>query len=345
MIIGSVSRLLIVVLLLITFHQSTSEFEEIQLIDDGRQEIRYYNSAINISHSNGRRRLNTVSLPKPIPLKETSHPGGGPVIATLLPNREKDIEELCIALRSLVLLKGDRGHVAPVLVFQEGDISDEQKYFIVSCTDRLIAFPYVDFKQFPDGFDFKVDGDKFQVKGRSEWGYYQMIRFWLTRIWEHPALKPYDTVMRIDTDSCFNEINEYLPNLKYDHLVYHSQYVGFEDGPEYAAGLFEFAENHLKNVNREPKNALLWQFIQTTWEHQHTLPVLMTNLEISKKSFMQLPEVKEWHEALTEKQPFGVLKKRWGDADIRFLTMAMFASHQMIMTERHSGYCHNVDCV
>jgi len=283
----------------------------------------------------------------PISFKETKHPEKGPVIAVLLANREKDIEELCLVLRSLVLLKGDKDkeHLAPVLVFQEGDISDTAKQFLVRCTNRLIAFPYVNFTAFPADFDMKIEGERFEIKGRSQWGYYQMIRFWVTRIWEHPALNPFETIMRIDSDSCFNEVNEYLPNFKHDHLMYHSQYVGLEDGKKYVLGLLDFAEEYLKKVQRVPKNVLLWDFIKTTWAFHQTLPLFMTNMEVSSKSFMLRPEIKSWHRALTEQEPFGVMRKRWGDADIRFLTAAMFMGHDEVLTERASGYRHKERCL
>lgn len=291
--------------------------------------------------------VNPPSLGKPIPFKDTLHPEGGSVVAALLANRQEDIEDLCLALRSLVLLKGDldKDHKAPVIVFQEGDISDTSKQYLVHCTDRLIAFPFVDFTSFPSGFDMTIEGNRFQVKGRSTWGYYQMIRFWITRIWDHPALKPYEIIMRIDSDSCFNEVNAYLPRLKHDHLMYHSQYVGLEDGKEYVKGLLDFAEQYLESVQRVPKNVLLWEFIRTTWDHHQTLPLFMTNMEVSRKSFMLRPEVKHWHEALTEREPFGVMRKRWGDADIRFLTAAMFMGHDEVLTERAPGYRHKERCI
>jgi len=280
-----------------------------------------------------------------IPFAMTNYPTGGPVIATLVTNREKDLNELCLALRSLVLLRGDsKEYPAPVLVFNEGDLSDEQIQSILRCTDRMISFPRVDFSVFPQGFNF-VTEQKFQVKGRSEWGYYQMIRFWLTGIWNHPAIEPYGIVMRIDSDSCFNEENPYLPYFKYDHINYHSQYVGFEDGKQFTDGLVDFAENYLEEQGRVPKNAMLWQFIKTTWEKESTLPLFMTNMEVSRKSLMYRPEIRAWHEALTEKEPFGVFRYRWGDAVVRYVTAAMFLSNSEVMVERAPGYRHKDRCI
>ena len=119
----------------------------------------------------------------PIPLSYEDYPEGGPVISILVTNRQKDVDELTTALKSLAFLKGDLDpdHKAPVLCFNEGDLSEEQINQIVSsCRDRPIAFPLVDFTEFPPGFNPEVEETKFKVKGRKEWGYYHMIRFWVT---------------------------------------------------------------------------------------------------------------------------------------------------------------------
>lgn len=289
----------------------------------------------------------------PVPIEATHHPKKGPVIACLVTNRQKDIDELQVALRSLAFLNGDDPEFpAPVLVFNEGDLSDEQTQSIVQSTSRPVAFPLVDFTTFPAGFDPDAADSsnttgvkKFRVQGRSEWGYYQMIRFWVTGIWKHPALEPYGTVMRIDSDSCFKAPNNYLPNLKNPNLVYYSQYVGFEDGKNFTIGLLDFAKQFLRVNNRHAANPMLWQFIQTTWEAEQTLPLFQTNFEVSRKEWMQRADVMAWHDALTEAEPFGIFRYRWGDAVTRFLTAAMFASNEMIMTSHPDGYGHKERCV
>lgn len=53
-----------------------------------------------------------------------------------------------------------------------------------------------------------------------------MIRFWITTIWKHPAIQRFDAAMRIDTNSCFREFNDNLPDFKLIAIDYHSQYVG-----------------------------------------------------------------------------------------------------------------------
>ena len=39
-------------------------------------------------------------------------------------------------------------------------------------------------------------------------------------------------------------------------------------------------------------------------------------------------------------QPFGVFRRRWGDAGVRFLTMAMFAEEREIVRTEVKGYEH-----
>jgi len=256
------------------------------------------------------------------------------------------VDDACLALKSLAFLQGDDDrHPAPVLIFNEGDLTDDQLYFLVSCTERPIAFPLVDFTTFPGGFDKQVNTQMFHVEKRKEWGYYQMLRFWITAIWKHPALEPYETIMRIDSDSCFTEKNDFLPNFRYDGLIYFSQYVGMEDGKDYTIGLLDTAEKFMKSIGQKsPNNLVLWDFIKTSWEKHQTLPVFRTNLEVCKKSFMTRWDVMQWHETLTEKEPFGVFRYRWADSAERYLTMAMFGSMDKVMMSYPVGYGHKEMC-
>jgi len=273
-----------------------------------------------------------------------------PMIAVLVTSRQKDIEDLRLALRSLVFLKGDNPNfLAPVLVFSEGDLSEEQKGVLRESTNRQVEFPLVDFSIFPYGLDLEHMTDseaveKFRVADRSEWGYQQMIRFWTSGIWKHPALQPFTSVMRIDSDSCFKAPNDHLPSFKHDRLSYFSQFVGLEDGKNYTIGLLNFAKQFMKENNIQPQNQMLWEYAESTWISQETLPLFQTNFELSRKSWMQSPIVTLWHDALTDSPPYGVFKYRWGDAVTRFLTTAMFASNEMVMSSGVYGYAHKNDC-
>lgn len=274
------------------------------------------------------------------------YPKNGPVIATLVPSAQKDVDELGRALRSLVRLKGDKDSdfPAPVLIFNEGDLSMEQKKMLASNTNRPVAFPLVDFSEFPEGFNPRDETVQFSVKGRSSWGYYQMIRFWVTGIWMHPALKPYGTVMRIDSDSCFMEDNDVLPNLPFDHINYHSQYVGLEPNKNFVKGLFEWNKSWLESQGKLPGNPFFWNMAKSSYELHGTLPLFRTNFEVNRKSFMQRRDIYRWFEALTEKEPFGIFRHRWGDAVIKYLMVATFTSSETVVCSKPDGYAHKDLC-
>jgi hypothetical protein len=60
---------------------------------------------------------------------------------------------------------------------------------------------------------------------------------------------------------------------------------------------------------------------------------------------MQSPEVMAWHYAVTEEEPLGVFRNRWGDAIVRFATMAIFAAPEEIEgMKRPVGYSHGPGC-
>lgn len=150
-------------------------------------------------------------VPQYLPTEFYPPQKSGPCIAFLLAARQKDINDAKVALKSLKFLQGDKDpeHLAPVLIFNEGNIPKESMNELILSTNRPVAFPHVNFQQFPPGFDPAQEEIQFKVKGReNEWGYYQMIRFWVTTIWRHPAVQNYDTVMRL------GEL------LNYDHCLF-----------------------------------------------------------------------------------------------------------------------------
>jgi len=300
------------------------------------RDIKYFNT----KSSDGIRSLTPLSL--------NYYPKGGPVIAVLVTNLDSDIEDLRVALRSLEFLEGDDPDFpTPVLVFNEGDLATEQTHIIIESTNRPIAFPtVVDFTKFPDGFEPNTEPMFVRMGSkRKKWGYYHMIRFWITEIWQHPALDPYETVMRIDSDSCFLGPNPHLPKFAHDHMVYHSTYVGYEFGKtRYIHGFYDFVQEYTIEHSIKPKNLMLWQFVLSAYEASQSLPVFQTNLEISRKSFMQRKDVKQFHETVTEKEPFGVFRYRWGDAVVRFITMALFADDEVVMKSPFVGYGHKEQC-
>lgn len=324
------------------------------LRDDTRQKLS--NSIHTSSTSNDYEKVEHFNLQNfytldnqgnPKELKSISYPKGGPVIAILTTNTTMDIDNAITAIKSLAFLQGDPDYEkkAPILFFHEGNLNRKQKVSLLKYSpDRPVAFPTVDFEEYPKGFD-KSQAKAFRVKGRDHpLGYHQMIRFWVTTIWNHPALEPFDIVMRMDTDSCFKDVNEILPGFKNDDIVYHSQFVGVESRSDMTTDLIDHAEKFLDRYNKSPGNPMLWRYAKMTWETSKTIPLFMTNLEVSRKSWMQKNIVKRWHEALTEEKPYGVFTYRWGDAVTRFLMVAMLSMNFQLDTSYPDGYFHKENC-
>lgn len=314
------------------------------------------NNTIIPSHENSNTGL-VVTASKdqqhPTPLRRHLENKDIPAITTLIPNTPNDLRDFCLALRSLESLAVDDPSLkaAPVFAFNEGDISFEQKDMIRACTDRPVYFPEVDF-DFPPGFDSEkeIEANKMartvstggQNLGRPQWGYTQMIRFWTSRIWKHPALQGYDTIMRIDTDSCFvnggdpEDLN--LPGMMKRYL-YRSKGPGTGIN-QWIDGLYDFTVEYMKKEGITPSYPELWKIIEDTWNEKGVLRTVGTNFEVSRLSFFQRPDVAKWLDALTETPPYGVFRYRWGDAQTRVLTLAMFGTKENVLLKVHPGYKH-----
>jgi len=278
-------------------------------------------SQIVAQHDNDQRERRYLRIPQHYQL-QASHSA----IVILTTNAERDLDELCTALDSLRYLSGDKS--SPVLVFNEGNLLENQMFIISKCTERTVAFPIIHLNAyFPRGFDPEKEWSDFEarfsfnpVPGRDRWSYAQMIRFWTVTLWDHPAIQQFESIMRIDTDSCFlkrepghimkNPQADLLPNLS-EHLVYES----LESPPSYntyVSGLFEHAVKYITSENIKPSYPELWEMAKTMFNEEKNVPLFKTNFEVNRISFFKRPDVMKWHKSLSEVEPFGIWRYRWG---------------------------------
>merc|ERR1711918_84907 len=108
--------------------------------------------------------------------------------------------------------------------------------------------------------------------------------------------------------------------------------------------LFSFTEEYMEREEIVPKNMVLWNMVKVIWDRHGTLPIFMTSFEIIRKGFMQRDDVRKFHDAVTEREPFGVFRYQWSHSAIRVLTAALFADSDEIMTSKPIGYYHGVHC-
>lgn len=202
----------------------------------------------------------------------------------------------------------------------------EQRNELSNLTQRQLLFPFISFQEYPLGFN-PITETPIKRK-RSKWGYSQMCRFWIYRIWKHEIISNYTTLMRMDNDSCFknstNRIYPLLPTLN-QTLVYKSNRKGV-DSRRFTRGIWTLVESYVNQHNITPQNPELWAFVKESDGRAS----YFNNFEISRVSFFQRDDVMRFQEHVTEMEPFGVFRKRWGDAVIRFITLAIFASPDQI---------------
>lgn len=268
-------------------------------------------------------------------LPDEHYPAGdGTVISVLVASDEN--EQLKATLRSLAFLQGneDPEHPEPVLVFHEGHLSSEQMKEIAQFTDRPIGFPIVDFSYLPRSSNPE------QEDHQDSWDYLFM-KFWVTLIWKHPAVQRFDTVMRIDSDSCFKNVNDYLPHFQNDFLYYHSPFVGLTQGSN-IDGLFDFVKTWIKQnkPSQEADNELLFDYAEASWNLKKTLPAFQTTFELVKISFMKQKDVVKFSEALIGASSNQSQNVIWDDSVLRFLTLSAFAPDDRLTTEAIAGYVH-----
>ena len=118
------------------------------------------------------------------------------------------------------------------------------------------------------------------------------------------------------------------------------------DCKKYVDGLWDIAKEFVAENGLEVKNMHLWNMARKFWEkrenkmHQQCLPTFYNNFEVSRVDFFQRDTVRKWSRRVSEEEPFGVFKGRWGDAAVRFLTMAIFATEEEIDRSKVTGYEH-----
>jgi hypothetical protein len=260
-------------------------------------------------------------------------------IVMLLSNRQEDIDDAIFAIHSM---EPYLPPIVPMLIFNEGNLSELQTRALVNSTSRLIFFPLVNFSDFPIGFSPHNVSNNWSK--RSPWGYQQMCRFWSTKLWRHEALDNYTTIMRMDSDSCLvGPLPNGLPQLP-SGVVYAANTIK-RDPELVSAGIWHVTEAHVQKHNLTPKNEKLWHMAKKNWVRHRQMPVFYTNFEVNRVDFFRQENVMDFLETITEKPPYGVFHHRWGDAIVRFLTIAIFAEpYQLYQPNTKRFYRHIHGC-
>ena len=191
---------------------------------------------------------------------------------------------------------------------------------------RLVELTGTDWDRLPEGFDPSTRVNDF--KKRSEWGYNHMIRFWFADVFWRPELQAFDYLVRLDSDAClFGPL--VLPDAIEPHHVYKPN-VWNADRGEYVEGLWDTVQNYISKEKIEPRNTWMWSLSLLFHKRLGRELGYYNNFEITRREFFQQPNVKSFTDRIVSQAPYGIYKHRWGDAILRYITLALFSSREEI---------------
>ena len=168
---------------------------------------------------------------------------------------------------------------------------------------------------------------------RDKWSYHNMIRFWFRDIFQ---LLPagVENFLRLDTDSKITKISGNL----FEHMQgrkYMANDVMVEWGPV-AEGFEIFVKEFVSENFIKPRNSALWNDAFSNAESK----LFYNNFEIGSVPFFRSAAVLNFTVAVMRSN--GIYRYRWGDALLRYATIAIFASSSDLIQRSQVGieYCH-----
>jgi len=94
--------------------------------------------------------------------------------------------------------------------------------------------------------------------------------------------------------------------------------------------------DYIKQNNIQPKQ---FQILNDAFGHK-TVFTYYNNFEVIKMEFFRRKEIRHWIENIDSTN--GIFYYRWGDAILRYLTLAMFAEQHEVLhrLDYNLSYCH-----
>lgn len=227
----------------------------------------------------------------------------------------------------------------PILIMHSKEPYESELERLSTTMRRPVLFLDVAdaFRLFPSGFDPCRTKTSYRVRGK--WNYLLMIRFWFKFIFELPQLREYEYIMRIDDDSqltgnWFNVFDE----MRAKNAVYFANNVDvdLEEQLPGTMGLKQITEEYIQQNNIKVKQS---DMLRDAFSN-NTVRNYYNNFEVANIEFFKREYVRRWVEAIDATQ--GIFKYRWGDAVLRYLTLAIFAEKQEVLhrLDYDLPYCH-----
>lgn len=171
---------------------------------------------------------------------------------------------------------------------------------------------------------------------RSTWGYQKMIRFWfysaiLAEASTSAPLTDLDYVVRLDSDSAFTgEINrDFIKDFVFSGAQYGYQGIGKDCGENITFGLKELADSYVGLNGISPRSSRLWTSLMSSTSG-YCLPKFENHFEIiNMRFFRSHAGIQDWIRVVDGNG--GIFRHRWGDAVLRFITVALYAAPEKLI--------------
>ena len=175
---------------------------------------------------------------------------------------------------------------------------------------------------------------------RGKWNYHHMCYFWFKQIFELSIMQRYRFMMRLDDDS---QILGKWPNIFNLMIEHQALYLANRREIDYEyvlPGLSRVRNLTADFIIKNKINVRNRDMLDDIFNHTIKIPNYWNNIEAIDLSFMKRKEVVDFIQTVDESK--GIFLYRWGDATLRYITLALFAdASQVLHREKLKlAYCH-----
>ncbi|CAF3456049.1 unnamed protein product [Rotaria sp. Silwood1] len=193
------------------------------------------------------------------------------------------------------------------------------------------------FNLFPIRFDPCKTKTPYRYRGK--WNYSLMIRFWFKFLFELPELEKFEYVMRLDDDSKLTDkwMNVF-DEMRNKNAVYFANNIDLDLEEQLPGTMFlkQVTFDYIKQNNIKPKQ---FEILRDAFGN-NSIHTYFNNFEVLKMEFFRRKEIRHWVESIDSTN--GIFYYRWGDAGLRYLTLALFAEQHEVLhrADYNLSYCH-----
>ncbi|CAM4771339.1 unnamed protein product [Rotaria magnacalcarata] len=340
-----ISLVFILLLILLFFHSFGTSRQLSISFDVNRQLTTTTRTLINLKSSSVSSIQEPYIFSKKQYLNETRQPTEN-VIAFLVATPTGDMRlayNPYPRLRERVIQLDERlgdNKTADIIIFHTGYPFHGDVTSILKASARNVLFVNVDhiFYKFSPGFDPHIRDPNWTQKGK--WNYHHMCYFWFKQVFELKIIQQYRYMMRLDDDS---GIEGRWPNVfeiiakRQAVYIANRRVVDFEYVLLGITLVRNLTVAFMKKYNIRPRNP---DMMADVFNHAIEIPNYWNNVEVIDLSLIRQTEVIDFMRWVDESR--GIFLYRWGDAPLRYITLALFVNATQIL-HLHKlglGYCH-----